>query len=79
MCATAHVMFSGLCRAYLGILDLLRVGGRARGLQDAVELYVGSLDQLWVGGETGNQTTTTHTPNMVNRFFFFLFFIFSLL
>lgn len=31
---------------YLRILDLLGIGRCARGLQDAVQLYVGGLDQL---------------------------------
>lgn len=37
----------GIWAKYLRVLDLLRVGGCARGLQDAVQLYVRGLDQLW--------------------------------
>jgi len=36
----------GRSNRYLRILDLLGIGRRARGLQDAVQLYVGGLDQL---------------------------------
>jgi len=41
-----HRRGGGRINRYLRILDLLGIGRRARGLQDAVELYVGGLDQL---------------------------------